>query len=83
MGGADEATTTARLNRLAIGSVVASAVTLSGIGSIVGIALGVVAWNQSKVRDEVGRGLALAGIALGAVTLLVSMIVVVKWIGAG
>jgi hypothetical protein len=25
----------------------------------------------------------LAGIALGAVTLLVSMIVVVKWIGAG
>jgi hypothetical protein len=83
MGGADEATATARLNRLAIGSVVASAVTLFGIGSLVGIALGVVAWNQSKVRGEDGRGLALAGIALSAVTLLVSMIVVVKWIGAG
>jgi hypothetical protein len=79
MGGADEATATARLNRLAIGSVVASAVTLFGIGSLVGV----VAWNQSKVRGEGGRGLALAGIALGAVTLLVSMIVVVKWIGAG
>jgi hypothetical protein len=83
MGGADEATATPRLNRLAIGSVVASAVTLFGIGSLVGIALGVVAWNQSKVRGEGGRGLALAGVALGAVTLLVSMIVVVKWIGAG
>jgi hypothetical protein len=42
-----------------------------------------VAWNQLKVRGEGGRSLALAGIALGAITLLVSMIVVVKWIGAG
>jgi hypothetical protein len=42
MGGSDEATATPRLKRLAIGSVVASAVTLFGIGSLVGIALGAV-----------------------------------------
>ncbi|MDT5391041.1 MAG: hypothetical protein QOE04_4682 [Mycobacterium sp.] len=52
MGGADEATATPRLNRLAIGSVVASAVTLFGIGSLVGIALGVVAWNSRRYEAK-------------------------------
>ena len=68
-----------RTNRLAIASLVASAVTLFGVGSIVGIALGVIALNQLNVRGEGGRGLALAGIAVGAVTLLISMVLVV-WV---
>ena len=67
-----------RTNRLAIASLVASAVTLLGVGSIVGIALGVVAWNQLSRRGERGRGLALAGVALGALTLLISMVFVVR-----
>jgi hypothetical protein len=70
-----------RINRLAVWSVIASAVTLFGIGSLLGVALGVVAWNQATVRGERGRGLAVAGIALGAITLLVSMIAIVKWVG--
>jgi hypothetical protein len=57
--GADlaEATAKPRINRLAIGSFVASAVSLLGIGSLVGIALGVVALNQLKVRGEGAGGL--------------------------
>lgn len=64
-------------NRLAVWSPVASALTLFGIGSIVGIVLGVVALNQIQVHRQRGRWLALAGIVLGAVTLLVSMFVVI------
>jgi hypothetical protein len=36
--------------------------------------LGVVALNQIKVSGESGRGLALAGIIVGAVTLLLSLL---------
>ena len=47
---------------------------LCGIGSIIGIVLGVVALNQIKQTHEGGRGLAIAGIAVGAVTLLINLI---------
>jgi hypothetical protein len=63
-----------KTNPLAIASLVASVVSLCGIGSIAGIILGVVAINQIKVSGESGRGLALAGIIVGAVTLLFSML---------
>jgi Domain of unknown function (DUF4190) len=63
-----------KTNVLAIASLVASVVSLCGIGSIAGIILGVVAINQIKVSGESGRGLALAGIVVGAVTLLFSML---------
>jgi hypothetical protein len=63
-----------KTNALAIASLVASVVSLCGIGSIAGIILGVVAINQIKVSGESGRGLALAGIIVGAVTLLFSML---------
>ena len=66
-----------RTNRTAIASLVASVVTLFGIGSIIGVWLGVYALNQIRVSGENGRGLALAGIFVGSVTLLVSMIVIV------
>jgi uncharacterized membrane protein len=60
-------------NKQAIWSLVASGIgILCGIGSIVGIVLGVIALNQiSRRPNEGGRGLAIAGIALGAVTLVV------------
>jgi uncharacterized membrane protein len=44
------------------------------LGSIVGIVLGIVALNQIKQSREEGYGLAIAGIAIGAVSLLVGII---------
>lgn len=62
-------------NPLAIGSLVASAIgVLCGIGSIIGIVLGIVALNQIKQSRQGGQGLAIAGIAVGAVSLVLSMI---------
>jgi hypothetical protein len=54
---------------------------LLGIGSIIGIGLGVYALNQIAVSGEPGRGLAVAGIVVGALTLLLSMIVVIRGLG--
>jgi len=69
--GAPEAGT----NTLAIGSLVASVIgVLCGIGSIVGIVLGVVALNQIKRTRQGGYGLAVAGIVVGVATLIISMI---------
>jgi hypothetical protein len=55
---------------LAIASLVASVIWLCGIGSIAGIVMGVVALTQVKRTGEQGQGLAIAGIAVGAVTLI-------------
>ena len=60
----------AETNSLAIASLVASGIGIlpfiCGLGSIIGIVLGVVALNQIKTSGEGGRGLAIAGIAVGA-----------------
>jgi hypothetical protein len=62
-------------NTMAISSLVASVVgLLCGIGSIVGIVLGVVALNQIKQTRQAGYGLAIAGIVVGVATLIISMI---------
>ncbi|WP_133148159.1 DUF4190 domain-containing protein, partial [Mycolicibacterium novocastrense] len=64
-----------KTNGLAIGSLVASAVgVLCGVGSLIGIVLGIVALNQIKTNGEGGRGLAIAGIAVGAATLLLNIV---------
>ncbi|MCV7133680.1 DUF4190 domain-containing protein [Mycobacterium hodleri] len=70
-------TTARRTNRTAVASLASSVVTLFGIGSIVGIVLGVYALNHIAVTGERGRGLATAGILVGAVTLLLSMTAIV------
>ena len=59
-----------RTNRMAIWSLVLSILTLGGLGSVAGIWLGVVAQRKVAETGERGRGLAIAGIIVGVVTLL-------------
>jgi len=55
---------------MAIWSLVLSILTLGGLGSIAGIWLGAVARRKVAETGERGRGLAIAGIIVGVVTLL-------------
>lgn len=78
----------ARTNGLAIGSLATSiagvflgiplvfACYVGALIPIVAIVLGAVALNQVKRTNEQGRGLAVAGIAVGAVTLVLQALVV-------
>ncbi len=70
-------------NRLAIASLVCSVVGLlcGIIGPVVGIVLGVIALNQIKQTGQAGRGLALAGIILGAVLLALGVISLILYFG--
>jgi Domain of unknown function (DUF4190) len=61
---------TDRTNRMAIWSLVLSIITLGGLGSLAGIWLGVAARRRITVTGEHGRGLAIAGIIVGVITLL-------------
>ena len=60
-------------NGLAIGALIASCIGLftCGIGSIIGMALGFVALGQIKRTGQEGRGLAIAGLVVGAGLLVV------------
>lgn len=61
-------------NNLAVASLVCSVVGLCcGVGSIVGIVLGVIAMNQIKQTGQAGHGLALAGVIVGAASLVLSV----------
>lgn len=63
-------------NNLAVASLVCSVIGLfCGVGAIVGIVLGIVAMNQIKKTGQAGHGLALAGVIVGAVSLVLSVIV--------
>lgn len=67
-----------KTNTLAIWSLVASLIGfICCIGSVVGIALGLVSLNQLKQTQEDGQGLAIAGIAIGAVSLLAGLLMTV------
>ena len=64
-----------KTNSMAIASLVCSLVGfLCWLGSITGIVLGIVAINQIKQTREDGQGLAVAGIAIGALSLIVGLI---------
>ena len=75
---------------MAIGSLVASVLAIplafacgvfGVLAAIVGVVLGIVAINQIKQSGEEGRGLAIAGIVVGAVTLVLAVILVIVGIG--
>ncbi|ORX03756.1 hypothetical protein AWC29_16960 [Mycobacterium triplex] len=61
---------------MAIASLVCSLLGwLCGIGPILGIIFGIVALGKIKQTGEGGRGLAIAGIAIGAVLIVVGIVV--------
>lgn len=72
-------------NGLAIASLVTAIVggCFYGLGAIVAIILGVVALNQIKQTGQQGRGLAIAGIAVGASVIALWLIFVVFIVAVG
>jgi hypothetical protein len=73
-------------NGMAIGSLVSSLVGIPAyflclpfVGSIIGVALGIVALNQIGKRHQKGKEMAIAGIAIGGVTLLGSLVLVIAY----
>lgn len=79
-------TASGHTSRAAIWSLVLSILTLGGIGSIAGIWLGVRARGRIDQTGERGRGLALAGIIVGVITLLVAIgywVYIAKYAGGG
>jgi hypothetical protein len=63
----------ARTNAMATWSLVLSILSIGGIGSIAGIALGVRAHRRVSETGERGRGLAIAAVIIGVVTLILSI----------
>ncbi|MDV8065866.1 DUF4190 domain-containing protein [Rhodococcus sp. IEGM 1366] len=72
-------------NGLAIASLVTAIVggCFYGLGAIVAIILGVVALNQIKQTGQQGRGLAIAGIAVGASVIAMWVIFVIFIVAVG
>jgi hypothetical protein len=69
---------TGKTNTLAIVSLVASLVGFAtGIGFIAGIICGHISLGQIKKTGEQGRGLALAGLIIGYIGIVLSIIVVI------
>jgi len=63
-------------NGMAIASFVTSLAgmfVLCGVSGIVGIVLGVIALNRSKQLQDAGRGMAIAGIVIGAAQLVLAI----------
>jgi peptidyl-prolyl cis-trans isomerase B (cyclophilin B) len=54
---------------------------VGGVGAIAGVAMGFVALSQIKKTGEQGRGLAIGGIAVGAVELVLGVVLVIIGIG--
>jgi hypothetical protein len=62
-------------NGMAIASLVCSLLGwVCGLGPILGIVFGFIALNQIRTRGQGGRGLAIAGIAIGAALILLGII---------
>ena len=71
---AEYATGPAKLNVLALVSLVASVLWVCGIGSVVGVVLGAAALNQIKRTRERGYALAVAGIVVGVLGIAAALI---------
>ncbi len=73
----------ARVNRLALGSVVcALAGVVLGPAALIGVGLGVVAYERIPGSGTRGRALALSGIVCGALAFLLNLFLVVLVLGA-
>lgn len=73
----------ARVNRLALGSVVcALAGVVLGPVALIGVGLGVVAYERIPSSGTRGRALALSGIVCGALAFLLNLFLVVLVLGA-
>lgn len=72
-------------NGMAIGALVSAiaGALLCGVLSIVGAILGHVALNQIKQTGEEGRGMALAGVIIGWVAFVLSVLVIVLLVVIG
>lgn len=55
----------ARNNRMAVASLVLSLLWLFGLGSVLAVVFGHVALRQIRESGELGRGLAIGGLAMG------------------
>ncbi len=68
---------------MAIASMVLGILWIEWIGSILALVFGYVALNQIKTRNERGRGMAIAGVALGWIGVgLILVIFIVNFIRA-
>ncbi|NLG56352.1 MAG: DUF4190 domain-containing protein, partial [Rhodococcus sp.] len=66
-------------NGFAIGAFIASTAgsfAACGLGAVVGIILGIVALRQIKENPQGGKGFAIAGVAIGAVVVLLMVVFV-------
>ena len=76
---------------MAVGSLVTSLVAIplifacfaGTVASIVAIVLGIIALNQIKTTGQSGKEMAIAGTAIGAFGLLISLVLVVIVAAAG
>ncbi len=66
-------------NGMAIASLVLGIVWVYWIGSVLAVIFGFVALSQIKVRNEMGRGMAIAGIVLGFVGIAILIIALIAW----
>lgn len=72
----------AKTNTLAIIALVASLIGLfTGIGFIAGIICGHISLSQIKKTGEQGRGLAVAGLIIGYIGIVLSIILTIVFIG--
>lgn len=62
-------------NALAIAALVSGIIWICGLGSLLAVVLGIIALAQIKRSRQQGRGLAIAGIVLGALGLLATIAV--------
>jgi hypothetical protein len=72
----------APFNGLAIASFVLSLVWLYGVGSILALVFGLVALRQITRTGQRGRGLAIAGVVISAVTILLLVLATVAFLVA-
>jgi len=68
-------------NGFAVAALILGIVGLCGCIGILGIVFGVIARDQIAITGESGQGMAIAGIVLGCISIVPTIIWVVSWGG--